>query len=153
LYVKHPRQTTGFGRFGCADFAATGVSSAGRASARILARHVHALGAATPCQSPGRPGLLPGCDGDQGGSAELRPPPLSLAYHSRRGLPNVVRQVKQAQDADDQVARVELPPAEAVPGGSGEGVMVVVPSFAKGEDAEEEAVAAMVVVAIGPRAP
>src|SRR5579871_685929 len=46
---------------------------------------------------------------------------------------NLLGQAHQAQQADSAIGRVQFPPAEPVPGRAGEGVVVVVPAFAQGE--------------------
>jgi hypothetical protein len=53
---------------------------------------------------------------------------------------DIVSKANQPQGADAVPVRVELVPCETVPGGLGMGVMIVVPSFAEGEEGNPEAV-------------
>src|SRR6266850_4293390 len=57
------------------------------------------------------------------------------------------------QGTDCEPGEVELPPFEAVAGGGGEGVVVVVPAFAEGEDAEDRVVAAFIGGSVGAGSP
>ena len=70
-----------------------------------------------------------------------------------RGKPYLPCESELLQDMDDDVAEIKLPPFQAVAGGDGEGVVVVVPAFAQGQDAEEPVVAALVVGVVGASAP
>src|SRR6185437_61126 len=66
---------------------------------------------------------------------------------------HVPGETEQGEGADDPVAHVNLPPAQAVAGRAWEGVMGVVPSLPQSEDAEHEVVPALVAVLIGSEAP
>src|SRR3954469_8019840 len=70
-----------------------------------------------------------------------------------RGDTDIAGEPGECQGADEEVAQVELPPAEAVSGGGGKRVVVVVPPFAEAKDADERVVAAVVAAVEGPRAP
>src|SRR5688572_17680022 len=89
-------------------------------------------------------------DRNQASPCEL----FQLRVHRRRRrhlhLPG---EPAQFEPADDEVAGVELPPAEAVAGGGRERVVVVVPPLAETDHAEDGVVAALVVAAEGARAP
>src|SRR5262245_36621374 len=55
------------------------------------------------------------------------------------------RQTQQGKGANDPVADVDLPPAQAVPGRGREGVVVVMPPFPQREDTEEKIVPTVIV--------
>ena len=54
---------------------------------------------------------------------------------------------------DDDVADINLPPFDAVAGGDGKGVVIVVPTLAESKDAKEPVVAALVFGFVGAAAP
>jgi len=70
-----------------------------------------------------------------------------------RGKADVPGEVKYFEQADEEPGDVELPPLEAVAGGGGEGVMIVVPALTETDDAEEGIVAAVIGVLEGAGAP
>src|SRR6516165_7299147 len=65
------------------------------------------------------------------------------------GQPDVPGEAEQGESADDPVARVELPPPQTVAGRGRKSVVIVVPSFPQGQDAEEEIVPTVVVGRVG----
>src|SRR5262249_39713058 len=98
-------------------------------------------------RTPRAPRVTPCADEAPRGSARL-------GGHSLRGRDShVPGEAHPRQHADDQVAHVELPPAQAVPRRGGERVVVVVPALAEGHDPEEDVVAALVAALEGLRAP
>src|SRR5713101_8559155 len=70
-----------------------------------------------------------------------------------RGGAHLPRQIQHCQAPDEPVTHVHLPPTQAVPRRRREGVVVVVPTFAQRQDAEQEIVAAVVAGPEGPVAP
>jgi hypothetical protein len=77
---------------------------------------------------------------------------LSLEFGGDAGLvrgADIVYQAEGGEDADEEVGEVEFPEAQAVACAGGEGVVVVVPSFAEAEDADQGVVAALVVAVEG----
>ena len=77
----------------------------------------------------------------------------SLSRDFFGGQRHVPGEADQGERADDVVAHVDLPPAQAVPGRGREGVVGVVPALAQRQDAEHDVVAALVVAPVGPQAP
>src|SRR6188474_2063830 len=79
---------------------------------------------------------------------------MAFAFAPDFGEDDVFREAEGAEDADDEPGGVEFPPAVAVGGGALVGVVVVMPAFAKGHDADEPVIAtavARVVVAVAPQ--
>ena len=66
---------------------------------------------------------------------------------------HVPGQAGKGEKADDPVARVGLPPAQAVPGRGRKCMVGVVEALAQGQDAEQVIVAALVAAAVGPKTP
>src|SRR4051794_23855915 len=89
--------------------------------------------------------------GERAGEAASGPlfPQLRLF---RRQL-HVPGEAEQGEGADDPVADVDLPPAQAVAGRGREGVVRVVPPLPQRQDAKHDIVAALVVAPVGPEAP
>src|ERR1700731_4231342 len=78
--------------------------------------------------------------------------------HMREAIPprhdDISNQPKPREKPDGQIGHVELPPAMAVLGRSRIGVMIVVPTFASGQDSNEKIISACVigrVVSISPQ--
>ena len=69
------------------------------------------------------------------------------------GEADVPDQVAFFQDFDGVPGEVDLPPLQAVAGAGWEGVVVVVPALAEGEEAEDGVVAGMIGGGVGPGAP
>src|SRR6185295_9468489 len=66
---------------------------------------------------------------------------------------DVAGEAQEPHGADDEIGHIDLPPAETVARGSREGVVVVVPSLAQADDAEDEVVAAFIAALEWARAP
>src|SRR5687767_8730708 len=82
----------------------------------------------------------------------LRSNPLRSNLLFRRQL-DVPDEAEPGQDADDDVRAIELSSQQAVPGGGGEGVVVVVPAIAEREHRDPEIVPTVVARIERARAP
>src|SRR5262245_24392458 len=93
------------------------------------------------------------------GAARKAPQALrSIVTSARRGKvrrrhDDVPRKACPFEQADQQPGDVELPPAQAMAGGTGIGVVIVVPALACGEEPDEHVVLAVVVGSIAAVAP
>src|SRR5262245_13016631 len=84
----------------------------------------------------------------------LRPVVTSRKHGNvRRRHDDIPREACPFEQADQQPGDVELPPAQAMAGGTGIGVVIVVPALAGGEDPDEHVVLAVVVGSIAAVAP
>jgi len=65
----------------------------------------------------------------------------------------IANQSEEAQGAQTPESEVELPPAVTLVGVGGKAVVIVVPTFAEGDQGKQEVVAAVVAGAVGSAAP
>src|ERR671930_232203 len=89
------------------------------------------------------------------GRSPVSPPILTGRRRGnvRRRHDDVPRKTRPFEHADQQPGDVELPPPPPVAGGTGIGVMIVVPALARGEYPDEDVILAVVVGLIAPVAP
>lgn len=78
---------------------------------------------------------------------------VRLVFHLLRDGAEVPDEAEPRKSLEAHVGGVELPPAEALAGGVGVAVMIIMPAFSEGDDGEERGVAAVVFRVVAPFSP